>query len=713
MCRILVTMSESRGQHDAGGGAPKALAFYLPQYHPIPENDEWWGKGFTEWLNVTKARPRFPGHYQPHVPGELGYYDLRVPEVREAQAALAREHGIHGFVYYHYWFNGKRLLERPFEEVLASGSPDFPFALCWANEEWTRNWDARSGSLLMPQEFSDEDDLAHIRYLATAFQDERYITVDGRPMMLVYRPQKLPDPRRTFQIWRDEAKNLGIPDLYLCYVESHGPPPGGPQAFGMDASVGFMPVTGDEVFTPAEGARGNHLIDYRSSLEKDLARPQPTGYRRFPSVMVSWDNTARRASGATIFDGATPDVYEEWLRRAVDGITDVAAEENFLFILAWNEWAEGNHLEPDQKYGRAWLEATRAVLVDRAGPGATATGEIEVATAGDGAVDDVFAHASPTAHAVGLVTDLLTDRSSAIVDLRSDADPVVHTLADMHIAPQGLHVDRSRTDRPTASAPGGGDLSLDRTPDVLGALGTVSSSDPVGAVLLLDVVASLSEPQHLLAALSRWSLDNGGPMLVVSAPNVAHFDVALRLLCGRWSPTDDGLLAGDHVRFYTEQTLTNLVERTGWEIVARRDVDAIRSDQYDSRLADGLPVEMMGALRVLSQAEHPNGAVEQFVWALRPVARVDPPSSFVDAVRLTPDERAGTPVGDPTAVANYLSSVGILASEAGRRASESAYAEGSGPIGQFLGYYKRVALRHAYGNPRRGARFQRIYHWFR
>jgi len=709
-------MSEPRGLHDARTGAPKALAFYLPQYHPIPENDEWWGKGFTEWLNVTKARPRFPGHYQPHVPGELGYYDLRIPEVREAQAALAREHGIHGFVYYHYWFNGKRLLERPFEEVLASGSPDFPFALCWANEEWTRNWDARSGSLLMPQEFSDEDDLAHIRYLATAFKDDRYITVDGRPMMLVYRPLKLPDPKRTFQIWRDEAKNLGIPDLYLCYVESHGPPPGGPQAFGMDASVGFMPVTGDEVFTPAAGARGNHLIDYRSSLEKDLARPEPTDYRRHPSVMVSWDNTARRPSGATIFDGATPDVYEEWLRRTVDGITDVPDEENFVFILAWNEWAEGNHLEPDQKYGRAWLEATRAVLLGPAGPGVTRSGG---ADSTDGtAVDDVFAHASPTAHAVGLVDDLLTHRSAAIVDLRTGAGPVVHTLADVHIAPQGLHVDRTRAERPATVPTGdaaGTDLSLDRTPDVLAALDAVAAAEPVGAVLLLDSVASLPEPQALLADLSRWSLAHGSPLLVVSAPNVAHFDVALRLLCGRWSPTDGGLLDGAHLRFFTEQTLANLVERTGWEVVARHDVDGIRSDQYDSRLADGLPVEMMGALRILSQAEHTNGSVEHFVWALRPVALAGAPSSFLEAVQLTPDEQAGTPVGDPTAVANYLSSVGILASEAGRRANELAYAypEGSGPIGQLLNFYKRVALRHAYANPRRGALFQRVYRMFR
>ncbi|MDA8148219.1 MAG: glycoside hydrolase family 99-like domain-containing protein, partial [Actinomycetota bacterium] len=196
---------------------PRALAFYLPQFHPIPENDEWWGKGFTEWRNVARARPLFPGHYQPHLPGELGYYDLRVPEVREAQAALAREHGIDGFVYYHYWFHGRRLLERPFDEVLASGRPDFPFALCWSNEPWTRGWDQR-GTVLVPQRFSPGDDLDHIRWLATAFGDDRYVKIDGRPLFLVYRPALLPDPLRTTDTWRAEAQRLGFPDLYLCWV---------------------------------------------------------------------------------------------------------------------------------------------------------------------------------------------------------------------------------------------------------------------------------------------------------------------------------------------------------------------------------------------------------------------------------------------------------------------------------------------------------------
>ena len=190
--------------------------------------------------------------------------------------------------------------------MLASGSPDFPFALCWANEEWTRNWDARRGQVLMPQEYSDEDDLAHIRWLATAFADDRYIKIDGRPLLLVYRPGQLPDPRRTTDDLAGGGPAAGFPDLYLCWVESWGPPPGGPEAFGLDATVGFMPLSGERVFAPLEGIRGHRILDYRSAYEASLQQLAPP-WKRFPSVMVGWDNTARRPHGATIFAGATPE----------------------------------------------------------------------------------------------------------------------------------------------------------------------------------------------------------------------------------------------------------------------------------------------------------------------------------------------------------------------------------------------------------------------
>ena len=264
-----------RADDDFPPERPKLLAFYLPQFHPIPENDEWWGTGFTEWRNVMKAKPQFPGHYQPHVPSELGFYDLRVPEVRERQADLARQFGIHGFCYYHYWFHGKRLLETPFNEVLASGSPDFPFALCWANEEWTRNWDAQTGRVLMEQRYSEEDDRAHIQWLIKAFTDSRYIKIDGRPLVLIYRAKKLPDARRTTDLWRSEAHRAGFPDLYLCKVESHGDYDA-PESDGFDANVAFFPRAGRACWSPSPATASTvSCTTHRLQLQNSRSSPPP------------------------------------------------------------------------------------------------------------------------------------------------------------------------------------------------------------------------------------------------------------------------------------------------------------------------------------------------------------------------------------------------------------------------------------------------------
>jgi 2-polyprenyl-3-methyl-5-hydroxy-6-metoxy-1,4-benzoquinol methylase len=703
----------------------KALAFYLPQFHPIPENDEWWGKGFTEWTNVTRAKPQFPGHYQPHVPGELGYYDLRIPEVREAQAALAKEHGIHGFVYYHYWFNGKRLLDRPFEEVLASGSPDFPFALCWANEEWTRNWDARTGTVLMPQEFSEDDDLAHIRWLATAFQDDRYIKIDGRPMMLVYRVQQLPDPKRTFAIWREEAKKLGIPDLYLCFVDSHGPPPGGPGAFGMDASVNFMPLPEEQVpvYAPIEGTRGMRLIDYSATFDNHLRRPLPA-WKQFPAVMVGWDNTARRPYGATMYAGATPDAYERWLRRTVRSVAEVAEEENFAFLLAWNEWAEGNHLEPDQQYGRAWLESTKSVLVDgRPGGDEPDQSSITSSAIDEGskkAYDYIYdyQHESAVANAAGFVRDLVPDRSSTVMDLGAGSGIVSHALKDVGIGYHGLEIHPVAVDLMRERGISATQCDLSDIASVLAAADTV---ERVGAFMLLDVIEHLLQPQDLLGALSEWALKHGEPLLIVSVPNVAHFDIAFRLLCGRWIPTETGLLDSTHIRFFTEETLTNLLERTGWELVARDDFSVIRSDQYDTKLTDALAVETIGMLRMLSANENRNASVQQYVWALRPVPVDKPAATYFEAVGLSDEQRDRNPSDQLWAVDNYLASVGLLASEGNRRSIERGYGlnyggsggDGGRALHQRLGHYKQVVLREAYKNPRRARVFQRVYRWMR
>jgi hypothetical protein len=662
------------GQPEPQVPAAKALAFYLPQYHPIPENDGWWGKGFTEWVNVSKARPLFPGHYQPHVPGELGYYDLRVPEVREAQAELARDHGISGFVYYHYWFNGKQLLERPFEEVLASGRPDFPFALCWANEEWTRNWDAQTGQVLMPQEYSDKDDLDHIRWLAQAFADPRYIKIDGRPLMLIYRPALLPDPKRTTDLWRSEAQKLGFPDLYLAWVESHGPPPGGPKVFGLDATVAFMPPAKERLFTPLDSVRGHRILDYVSSFKAQLEKAPPK-WKQFPSVMVGWDNTARRPRSATIYEGATPEKYQKWLEETVASMADVREEERYLFILAWNEWAEGNHLEPDQRFGREFLEATQSVLVDStrtdkrlSAPSTTP------ATGGD---DDrkfdpsveysyPFDHDSSIANAAGLVRALNIEPTKLLIDLGAGTGVVAKAFRHDRIAYHGLEIYPESV--AIMKAAGIASTQCDIT-DFDALTKVLEEIDDVGAFLMLDVIEHLSQPHQLLSALSAWALKRGEPSLVVSVPNVAHFDLGMSLLCGEWAPTKRGLLDSTHLRFFVESTLERMFERCGWKVIARDDFYAIHSDKYDRTLVDNLPEELVGALSVLAQTYNPHWATQQFVWALTPVAVDKPPESFYEAVGSTPEP------SDPVIALqqrkdmyNYLSSVGIVASETNRRA---------------------------------------------
>ena len=205
------------------GHPVRLVAFYLPQFHPIPENDAWWGKGFTEWTNVAKSVPIFPGHYQPHFPADLGFYDLRLAESRQAQADLATKYGLSGFCYYHYWFSGKRLLERPFSEVLSSGKPELPFCLCWANETWSRRWLGEETAVLQKQSYSDADDLEHARALLPAFADRRYLTVDGRAIFLVYRPHDLPHPQRTTDVFRQVGVSHGLPEPYLVGVDAHRP----------------------------------------------------------------------------------------------------------------------------------------------------------------------------------------------------------------------------------------------------------------------------------------------------------------------------------------------------------------------------------------------------------------------------------------------------------------------------------------------------------
>ncbi len=358
----------------------KAITFYLPQFYPIPENDQWWGKGFTDWRNAAKAKPQFEGHYQPHLPADLGFYDLRLAESREAQASLAREYGIHGFCYYHYWFNGRRLLERPVNEMVASRRPDFPFCLCWANENWTRRWDGLESEILIQQIYSASDDEEHIRHLIPVLSDPRYIKVEGKPIFLVYRANWLPDPLRTTEIWRREAERAGLPGLFLVRVESLPELTGDPRPLGFDAALEFQPrwqlLAGLRIYrrkwwhrqrlgTGEPGFDRFSVYEYDQFVQAALAMPPPP-YPMIRGVCAGFDNTARRQNGGIILKDSTPESYARWLSSTIRTIGSQkvgnAPESQFVFINAWNEWAEGNHLEPCQKWRRTYLEATRDAL---------------------------------------------------------------------------------------------------------------------------------------------------------------------------------------------------------------------------------------------------------------------------------------------------------------------------------------------------------------
>jgi len=332
----------------------RLVAFYLPQFHPIPENDAWWGPGFTEWTNVSKAEPLFPGHEQPQIPADLGYYDLRVPETRAAQAALARAHGIEAFCWWHYWFDGERLLERPFAEVLASGEPDFPFCLAWANETWSRRWLGEEKEILRKQTYSAGDAERHAQWLVTAFADRRYLRVDGRPVFLVYRPLDLPDPLEVTSAIRAASRRAGLADPYLLGISSHAVRDMRP--LGFDANVEFEPQLG---VLPDPLGDGLKIFDYATARSRMIHGRG--GFPSHPCVMASWDNTPRRGEHGIVFTGATPAAFERALRETIESVEDQPAEQRLVFVNAWNEWAEGNHLEPCLRHGHGFLDA-----VDRA-----------------------------------------------------------------------------------------------------------------------------------------------------------------------------------------------------------------------------------------------------------------------------------------------------------------------------------------------------------
>lgn len=344
----------------------KIVAFYLPQFHPIAENDSWWGTGFTEWRNVARALPQFEGHCQPRLPADLGFYDLRDPETMRAQVRLASEYGIGAFCFYFYWFSGKTLLEQPLQQRLRDSSIDLPFCLCWANENWSRRWDGRSDDVLIEQQHTAGDDVAFISHVAIYLRDPRYLRVDGRPLLLVYRPDLLPNARHTAQRWREWCRANDIGEIHLAYVQGFQRPD--PHDIGFDAAVEFPPNLSNPRNATADQTLLNpqyegQVLDWRELADEYASRDMPR-YPLYPAVNAGWDNEPRRSGRGRVYLHASPRGYRDWLKATITGrLANVPARDRVIFINAWNEWAEGAVLEPDALLGHAWLDATRRALI--------------------------------------------------------------------------------------------------------------------------------------------------------------------------------------------------------------------------------------------------------------------------------------------------------------------------------------------------------------
>ncbi len=355
----------------------RAIAFYLPQYHPIPENDQWWGKGFTEWTNVAKAKPLFRGHWQPRLPADLGFYDLRVPEIREQQAELARYAGIEGFCYWHYWFgNGKRALERIFKEVVESGKPDFPFCLAWANESWTGRWHGLDSEIIFEQKYPGKKDYeSHFYALLPAFKDPRYIEVDGKKLFIIYRPEEIPDLSEFINLWNKYALNNGFSGFFFVsaninfYNQKNNLLDGAFPRYLFDTMTRLPCNRLSKLIVKLgifSGRRWSRICpkpfrcSYADFVDKWISKSLEENI--FPCIFPNWDNTPRCQKNGTVLVDCTPQLFKILFESELEKILHRPFERRVIFIKSWNEWAEGNYLEPDQVYGKQYLDVMREIL---------------------------------------------------------------------------------------------------------------------------------------------------------------------------------------------------------------------------------------------------------------------------------------------------------------------------------------------------------------
>ncbi len=577
----------------------RAIAFYLPQFHPIPENYQWWGKGFTEWTNVTKARPLFEGHYQPRLPADLGFYDLRLEESRIAQAELAKKYGIHGFCYYYYWFgNGKKLLNQPIEAVLASQKPDFPFCVCWANESWSRRWDGRDHDVLMTQDVSLDTCISLIRELAPYFLDERYIKVNGKPLFLLYRTDVFPDFAAAIKAIREEARKSAGVDLYIVCSE-HYDSAKRINSAGCDAIYEFptaychirhkkLATKKKTFFKPFNGFMSNY-----EDLSEYYLRFNPKDHKQFKGVTLGWDNTARKKGAAVILDNFTIEAYYKWLSSSV-ALTkkSLAGDENIVFINAWNEWAEGTYLEPDTRYGHRYLEATRSALTGQpleprlreepvlpenadsaANHGATSYSEAIPQNA-----ESLFSYIpnlwqkSASAEAFDSSQYYAKPRTELFKAIGSPGN----TMLDVGCGSGATSAELKRLYPKTRFF--GLELQPDMAELARGKLDQVISGNfehmnfseafpenqKFDTILFADVLEHMYNPWEALKRTAEILSPHG--KIVASVPNIFNLQMIDNLCQGNWSYQHYGLLDFTHLRFFTLKTLSEMFKEAGYKI---------------------------------------------------------------------------------------------------------------------------------------------------
>ena len=362
----------------------RVIAFYLPQYHPIPENDKYWGKGFTEWTNVAKAKPLFKGHYQPKLPADLGFYDLRLAEVREAQAELASSAGIDGFMYWHYWLgNNRMLLDKPLQMVLKSGTPDYPFCLGWANHSWTtKTWEKGKSfakdEMIMEQLYPGENDfISHFNYVLPAFKDNRYIKVEGKPIFVVW-DTTVPVLKSFIEIWRKLAKENGLSGIHFVGLNiRRTSTKNDVLSLGFDAINNGLrnqwsaecAATGSKYLKMLRSffsyrAEGVVLQKYEyKDIIKNLCNDEDYEENVYPTILPGYDRTARSGRKAEIYHNNTPDLFGKHVDDVLEHVKNKSQEHKIVFLKSWNEWAEGNYIEPDQKYGHQFLDELKKRLI--------------------------------------------------------------------------------------------------------------------------------------------------------------------------------------------------------------------------------------------------------------------------------------------------------------------------------------------------------------